>query len=374
MVSNEIEFCKKCVMPNTRPGIIFDENSVCEACNNYLKKAKIDWDKRYKELEDLCDKYRGSNGDGYDCAIAVSGGKDSTFQVYVMKEMLGMNPLLISVDNWSWTETGKINKENISEAFGCDVLTLSLNRKVAKKMLLKGLIKLGSPTWYMDAAIYASPVKLCINMGLKLLVYGENVSYEYGGVQKEETYSAKDQFKNDVVKPIDWNEWIEDGITKKDLWSIEQPTIEEVEKAEIEPIYLSYFIKWDTYHNYEVAKRQGFKHMDHEWLREGTIENYNQIDSPSYLINQWFKYPKFGHSSTTEMASRYIRAGKMTREEAVRLVNEKDHKLDQKILDDYCNFVGITVKEFWGIADVWYNKDLFEQDRFGVWYKKFKLE
>ena len=113
---SEIQFCKKCVMPNTRPGIKFDEHGVCEACNHYEKKHSVDWDQRFEELKVLCDKYRGSNGNGYDCAVAVSGGKDSTVQVYVMKELLGMNPLLISVDNWSWTETGKANKNNISEA------------------------------------------------------------------------------------------------------------------------------------------------------------------------------------------------------------------------------------------------------------------
>lgn len=370
----KVIFCKKCVMPNTRPGITFDENGVCEACNNYEKKSKTDWKKRFEELKELCDKYRGCNGNGYDCAIAVSGGKDSTFQVYVMKELMGMNPLLISVDNWSWTKTGKMNKENISEAFGCDVLSFSLNKKLGKKMMLKGLEKLGSPTWYIDAAIYAVPVTLAMKMGLELLVYGENVNYEYGGSQKEETYSAKGIFGNDVVKPIDYEEWLEDGITMKDLYSIKQPTIEEMEKNKLEPIYLSYFIKWDSLNNYEVAKRHGFKHMEHEWIREGTIENFNQIDSPSYLINQWFKYPKFGHSSTTEMASRYIRADKMTREEAIKLVNEKDHKLDQKILEDYCDFTGITIKEFWLLADKWYNQNLFEQDEFGIWHKKFILK
>ena len=45
-------------------------------------------------------------------------------------------------------------------------------------MLLKGLEKLGSPTWYVDAAIYAVPVRRCMQLGLKLLVYGENVNYE----------------------------------------------------------------------------------------------------------------------------------------------------------------------------------------------------
>ena len=113
--------------------------------------------------------------------------------------------------------------------------------------------------------------------------------------------------------------------------------------------------------------------MNHEWVREGTIENYNQIDSPAYLINQWFKYPKFGHASVTEMTSRYIRAGLMPREEAVKLVNEKDKVLDQNILYDYCDFVGISVARFWEIADRWYNPELFEQDKYGVWHEKFKL-
>lgn len=373
-MATNIKYCKRCVMPNTRPGIKFDENGVCEACNNFAKKELIDWDDRFKKLELLCDKYRGSNGNGYDCAVAVSGGKDSTFQVYVMKELMGMNPLLVSVDNWSWTETGKANKANISDAFGCDILSFSLNKKVGRKMLLKGLEKLGSPTWYVDAAIYSVPVNLCMKMGIELLVYGENVNYEYGGAQKEETYSAKGIFMNDVVKPIDWNEWLEDGITLKDLHSIYQPSINDMNKLNFEPIYLSYFIKWDSYHNYQVAKRHGFRHMEHEWVREGTIENFNQIDSPGYLINQWFKYPKFGHSSVTEMASRYIRAGLMKREEAIKLVKEKDSILDQRILDDYCAFVGITIKEFWEIADKWYNKDLFEQDKFGVWAQKFVVE
>ena len=291
-----------------------------------------------------------------------------------MKELLGMNPLLISVDNWSWTETGKANKNNISEAFSCDIVTLSLNRKVGKKMMLKGLDLLGSPTWYADAAIYAFPVKLAMNMGIKLLVYGENVNYEYGGSQKEETYSAKSQFQNDVVKPVDYSLWLEDEITMKDLYSVQNPTMEEIEKSGLEPIYLSYFIKWDTHHNYEIAKRHGFKHMNHEWQREGTIENYNQIDSPAYLMNQWFKYPKFAHSSTTEMCSRYIRAGLMTRDEAIKRVNERDQHLDQRILEDFCEFTGITIKEFWKIADKWYNQNLFKQDSMGVWVPTFKLK
>ena len=90
-------------MPDTRPGMKFDDEGVCYPCRHQENKAKIDWDKRWEELERLADKYRGCNGDYYDCIIAVSAGKDSYFQVHVFKEMLGMNPLLVMVNNYSWT-------------------------------------------------------------------------------------------------------------------------------------------------------------------------------------------------------------------------------------------------------------------------------
>ena len=88
-----MKYCTKCTMPDTRPGITFDEHGVCSACRHYEQRANVDWDKRWKEFEALCDKYRGMNGPGgYDCAVAVSGGKDSHFQVYILKEVMKMNP------------------------------------------------------------------------------------------------------------------------------------------------------------------------------------------------------------------------------------------------------------------------------------------
>lgn len=68
-----MRYCKKCVMPDTRPGIKFDSEGVCSACRAYESRISVDWAKRYQELEELCGKYRGMNGSGYDCAIAVSG-------------------------------------------------------------------------------------------------------------------------------------------------------------------------------------------------------------------------------------------------------------------------------------------------------------
>ena len=171
-----MRYCKRCLMPDTRPGITFVDG-VCVPCINYTERKTTDWDKRRKELETLCNKYRGCNNDGYDCAIAISGGKDSHYQVYVMKELMGMNPVLLSVGNIDWTDTGRKNFENISDVFGCDIITLNPNVRTARIMAKKAFIELGSPTWYIDALIYAYPYRMAMQLGLKLLVYGENVNY-----------------------------------------------------------------------------------------------------------------------------------------------------------------------------------------------------
>jgi hypothetical protein len=176
------------------------------------------------------------------------------------------------------------------------------------------------------------------------------------------------------VKQLDWQVWYKDGqLTPKDLASAKQVTLDECEAFGLEPIYLSYFVPWDSHHNYEVARRWGFQHLAHEYVREGTLEQYNQIDSLGYLINQYLKYPKFGHASATEMASRWIRSGLKTREEMIPYVKEYDKRLDQGIVDNFCHFTHLSIREFWSIMDNWYNKKLFEQDPDGVWHEKFEV-
>src|SRR5690606_3391628 len=153
------------------------------------------------ELVELCDKYRGINGpDGYDCMIAVSGGKDSHFQVYVFKELLNMNPLLVSVeDNFKMTEAGKHNLKNISEAFGCDLISMKPNIKAQKAMMKYTFEKYGKPTYFIDRYIYTYPLHMAVKFNTSLLIYGENVAYEYGGNNAVETYSARDQIQNGVA-------------------------------------------------------------------------------------------------------------------------------------------------------------------------------
>ena len=366
-----MRYCKRCVMPDTRPGITFNEEGVCSACTHYDKRASIDWDKRMEEFKVLCDKYRGMNGPGgYDCAVAVSGGKDSHFQVYMLKEVMGMNPILFSVeDNFPMTEAGIHNLKNISEAFGCTIISCKPDIKAQKILMRHMFEKYGKPTWYLDRLIYTFPLHMALKFNTPLLCYGENVSYEYGGNDDEETYSARGQITNGVASGMPDEDIYIEGITPKDMSLIQAPTVEELNR--LDPFYMSYFVDWNSFRNYELAKKLGFHDLKHEWRRTHHVEDFDQVDSRAYLVHGWMKYPKFGHATATDYNARSVRYGMMTREEAIQGVKEHDGYLDDLCVRDFCEFCGYSEREFWNIVDSFYNRELFTHDPItGRWVLK----
>ncbi len=343
---------------------------MCSACIAYEKRKEINWDNRWKEFEDICNKYRGMNGNGYDCAIAVSGGKDSHWQTHLMKNVMHMNPILFSVeDNFPMTEAGQHNIKNLSEEFSCNIISIKPDINVQKKLMRYMFEKYGKPTWYIDRLIYTYPLQMALKFNTPLLVYGENVSYEYGGNASSDTYSAKAQLLNGVASDIPENELIENaGITSQDLELTHAPSQDELNS--LDPIYISYYLPWNSVANYEFAKKHGFHDLKHEWRRTHHIEDFDQVDSRGYIVHSWMKYPKFGHQFATDYASRFIRYGLITRDEAVKLVKEHDHALDPLAVRDFCEFLGYTETEFWSIVDKFYNRDLFTKDEYGSWVLK----
>ena len=362
--------CKKCVITDTRPGISFDVEEICFPCKNFENRKNIDWNKRWQELEELCDKYRGINGDYYDCIITVSGGRDSTYQVYIFKEKFGLNPLCVMVNNGSWTETGRMNFNNISESFGVDILQLTLNRDVFQRLSKRGFEEELKPNLYWDRALYVWPLQIALKLGIKLVIWGENTNYETGGPIKEETPDALVQLKNGMISPAPLTSWCRDGIAMKDLQPCVFPTIEEMKSLEV--IFTSYYVPWSRYENVKYAKEYGFKGLDDtgEWNREGLPGfDYEQVDTLGYLVNQYCKFIKFGFSNMTELCSDAIRHGEMTREEAIKKVNEHDWLLDPIMLNDFCEGLGIDKEHFWEIIEKFANHDLIEK-RDGVWKLK----
>ena len=362
-----MRYCAKCLMPDTRPGSIFDDKGVCQACINYEKRKTIDWEERRKQLRKLCDKYRREDG-YYDCVIPVSGGKDSHFLVYTMKEEMGMNPLLITVgDPFTKTEAGLRNYRNLGDTFGCDHILFDLSIDLFRRVTRIAFEELGNPLRFVEAAIYTVPIKMAIQFGIPLIVYGENSAYEYGTTDRE-SYSAMETISR-IFKSIDMDFWLQRRISRKEVNAIIPPTKEKLEEVQPEPIFMSYFSPWSSTTHLGIVKRYGFRDLAHEWKREGCIEDFEQIDSVAYMVHLWLKYPKFGFQRTSDIASRRVREGTLSLSEAKKLIMEHDHKLDQRAMDDFINFLRYTPKQFWDIIEKFWNRDIFEKVE-GVWRLK----
>jgi len=359
--------CKKCFMPDTRPGSIFDDEGVCQACRNYEKRNSTDWDLRKKELDELCDKYRRNDG-YYDCLIPVSGGKDSHRIVYEMKMLRNMNPLLITIgDAFTKTQAGLKNYQNLGETFNCDHILFDLSIDLFKRVTLLAFETSGEPLKFVEAAIYTVPMKMAIKLGITLVVFGENASFEYGTTVAENN-SANETIKR-LFDSIDVEFWLKNGILMKEMNAIIPPTNDELEATNPLVIYLSYYVPWSSTVNLNIAMRYGFSDLTHEWIREGYIENFEQIDSIAYIIHLWMKYPKFGFQRTSDIASRRVREGLLSLSEAKNIINKYDHMIDQRALEDYCSILGYSKKEFWDVVDKFWNPNLFGKVD-GVWMRK----
>ena len=120
----EVKFCKKCVISNQRPRIQFDEEGVCSACRYWERKATdIDWQEREKELQDLCDRFRSTDG-SFDVLVPSSGGKDSVYVAHILREKYNMNPLTMTWAPHLYTEIGYRNfQAKVHAGFKRDVIS-----------------------------------------------------------------------------------------------------------------------------------------------------------------------------------------------------------------------------------------------------------
>jgi len=336
--------CSKCGFPNTRPGLIFKEG-VCGACVNFEKRKDIDWTERRALLHQLCGEYRGKTK--YDCLIPVSGGKDSYMLVKTMVEE-GMNPLLITVtDSFTHTKAGTHNLRNLIETYNLNHYQYTISHDLFKRATREAFEYSGEPLKFVEYAIYTIPFSFAQMFNIPLIIYGENSEYEYGASETE-TFSGNHIIKNMVNKIEDERPfWERSGIKREELNSI-LPTITNYSNPRL--FFMSYFIPWSSVTNLESAKKIGFKDLTGEWDRKGTIENFEQMDSVAYMVHLWMKYPKFGFQRTADIASRRVREGRMSLEEALQVMKDVDPILDDWARNDFCNTIGYTKEQFYEVV------------------------
>lgn len=361
---------------STRPRIEFNHEGRCNACVWSEEKKSLDWSPRQEELKVLLDKYRSSNGIGFDCVVPVSGGKDGSYVAYTLKRRYGMNPLTITVRPALSLELGDENLSNFISS-GFNHIHISPNAKVMQKLNKLGFIEKGFPYYGWLIAIKTAVIQTAMNFNIPLIVYGEDGEVEYGGSTESKytplyniEYMKRVYFEGGYDKVFDIILGDEDiGLGDLAFWRF--PTDEQVKTHDLAFTHWSYYEAWDSYRNYVVAKEHcGLK--EKEDGTAGTFTNFAQNDQALYSLHAYLMYLKFGFGRATQDAGIEIRRGAMTREQALNLVIAYDNQYPHDFIDLYLEYYEMTKDEFDAVLDKYANKDLFEKLD-GIWQPKFTV-
>jgi N-acetyl sugar amidotransferase len=355
-------------MPETKPDLHIEEQGVCSACRNYQEARSVDWDARRKQLEALLERYRAPGND-YDCLIPVSGGKDSHYQVLRMLE-LGARPLCVTATTDMLSPIGRRNIENIKR-LGVDYIEVTTNPVVRRKINRLALREVGDISWPEHVTIFTVPVRVAVQMGIRLIVWGENPQNEYGGPAAAAENNVLDR------------RWLEefggllglrvsdlvghDGIEARDLIQYTYPTDEDLARVGVTGVFLGYYTPWDGYGNALYAQAYGFE--TYTQAVEGSLVNYENLDNVQTGIHDYFKFLKYGFGRATDLACMHVRRGRLRREEAIALVRKRDGRFPSTYLGvplaEVLDEIQLTHDEFVRICDRFTNRKLFVRDARG---------
>jgi imidazoleglycerol phosphate synthase cyclase subunit len=372
---SSIVWCTECVYPSISAAPMdFDEYGVCTGCQMAKVKAKIprsEWDRRKKLLGEILDRYRCHDGSRHDVVVAVSGGKDSYFQVHVLKEEFGLNPLLVTYDGNNWTEVGWRNMVRMREVFGVDHILVRPSVPTLKKLNKLAFIAMGDMNWHAHVGIMTVPMAEAVRRGIPLVFYGEHGYLDLCGQFSmddfpEVTYRYRLEH---FARGYEWTYFVDrEGITSQDMEIWKYPSDQSICDLGLRGIFLGNYIYWEANdHAKLVIEKYGFE-VSHEPFDRTYRTMSNLDDMHENGVHDYMKYIKFGYGRATDHACKDIRAGLITREKAIELVNHYD-PIKPRDLQRWLEYVGMSEEEFDRIADTFRDPRVWSMSQ-GKWYRQ----
>lgn len=379
----DVLFCKKCNMSNQQPmssneyahsksskktTMSFDENQICHACHfNELKETgEIDWRDRERELIDLCDQYRKSDG-SYDCIVGGSGGKDSAMQSHLLKYAYGMNPLTVTWSPHLYTDIGWKNFQNWLHVGGFDNFLYTPNGKIHRLLTRNATINLLHPFQPFILGQKTFVAKMAARLNIPLIFYGE-MPGEYGEKisHKTSSYAAVDAEQEGEGFTLDYlegrdirdvylggkkvGEYIDEGVALVDLMSYMPMDPEILERKGIDFKYLGYYKKWVPQEAYYYAvENTGFE--ANPVRTEGTYSKYNSLDDKVDGFFYYTRWIKFGVGRAMMDSAQEIRNHHIEREEGLALMRRYEGEYPARYEEEFLKYISMDRAEFMDLCD-----------------------
>ncbi len=338
-----MQYCVRCCTPETEDSTSFDELGICHACQSSEQKMHIDWIEREKALVKILEKAKKNAKDRYDCLIPISGGKDSTFQIYVLTKIYGMKPLAVTFNHNWYSRTGWYNLVNCLENFQVDHMMFTPGRSLVNRMARRSLPMIGDACWHCHAGLGAFPLQVAASFKIPLLVYGEPSQEGFG----RGTYKNPEKFDRDYFIRISAGKYPEemecDYLTKRDLCPFVYPEQEELDDADVRQIHLGSYLFWDDERQTEFVKNNfGWKETD----MEPTFKHYKSVECVMPGVHDHLWYLKRGYARGTFHACIDVRNGLLSRDEGLILADKHDPQ-NPEVLDYYLSITGYSKNQFY---------------------------
>ncbi len=359
----ELQFCARCLYADSHPlGLQIDGEGICSGCRIHEEKDVLDWDDRWARLERLVEPYRNKSGSNYDCIVPVSGSQDSYYLVHLVKERLGLNPLLVSYNKYFNTPLGIRNLVNLRITYNCDILQQNINPVSVRKITRSTLRRFGSIYWPILAGQSVFPVQTAVRYRVPLIIWGAHQGLEQVGMfsHEHEVEMTRRYRKDHDLMGYEADDLLSvvDTLSERDIWQYRYPDDEALNRVGVRGIYLGNYVRWDPKAQHESMIE---KHTYRSSEFHRTFDTYDFVDCWNYMdVHDLLKLHKHGYSKVTDHASREIRFGRLTREQGLHLVQEYE-QAPSKHSDLFCEWLGTTQRGLRFILDQHRNPEFWTQ-------------
>jgi N-acetyl sugar amidotransferase len=368
-------YCKKCVYPIISVNLEIGKDGVCSSCKSFDEFNALtanNWQERKKKFEIIVEQIRKNNKSNYDCVIPVSGGKDSYYQTHKIVSDYKLKPLLITYHGNNYLPEGDINRDNMRKVFNADHIVWGPSVEVLKKLNILGFKKMGDMNWHAHCGIFTSPIIIAAKFNIPFIIWGET-PWDISGMYKANDFpefSARVRHEHGL-RGYEWYDFInhsEIEISEKDMIWAKYPSDEEIIKSGIRGIYIGNFFHWKpNEHAKLVQKNYGWQAARKPFQR--TYRMFSNLDDRyENGVHDLMKFIKFGYGRCSDHASKDIRDGILSRNQATKLVQKYDHVVSNDLYH-WLSYVNMKEDEFWQIADTFRDPRVWKIEK-KKWFKK----
>lgn len=336
--------CTCCVMDTTDRKIVFDENGVCDYCNDYYKNILPSWKAKLEDKGLLArtaeEIKKNTAGQKYNCIIGLSGGVDSSYLCYVAKELMGLNPLCYVCDTgWNLAAADE-NIKRVTEALGLDVYTEVIDRD---EMCDLQLAFFKSQVPYQDLpqdhAIFAGLYNYAVKQGIKYVLTGANSATECIRPPIEWVYQNDLRLIKDIHKKFGTRELKTFPTCSMMKYRLYYPIFKGMKR--VAPLDMI---------EYDKEKVKAFLAERFGWI---PYANKHYEDVFTRFYEGYYLPHKFGYDKRKCYLSNEILVGTKTRDEALKELEEPgyDEATMREDLEYIAARLGISAEEFQRLID-----------------------